>query len=101
MQPWRGNPAMEVTMYEKLDKHSLLVNRMAASAQVDLAEVLLRGRLSPYALRGAIHSCTHCQHVARCEAHLAALPGDGAAREIPVYCRNKALFDNLPRTVPA
>lgn len=79
----------------RLNRHSTLVGRMAETLGVDLAEEMMRGKLSPEEWRGAVLSCTGCSNPDGCDSWLAA-HGDGADRA-PGYCRNKDRLEALAR----
>jgi hypothetical protein len=84
-------PAMN--MFQKLDRHADLVNRMADTVGADLGEALLKGTLSGQGLRAAVLNCCRCEGGGECpdwlEAHAQG------AEEAPDYCRNRALLAGL------
>ncbi|PWE33691.1 hypothetical protein DDZ14_03215 [Maritimibacter sp. 55A14] len=77
----------------RLARHEKLVDAMAETQGIDLAEEIMRGTLSGGDLRAAIYSCTGCANVEGCEAWLAA-HADGA-EGTPEFCRNAGLFKAL------
>jgi hypothetical protein len=80
-------------MFEKIARHSDLMNAMSRSAGVDLGSEVEAGQLVASRLRGAVLTCTQCRNVAECERYLAA--GPEAADAIPDYCLNKAMIAGL------
>lgn len=78
----------------KLDRHAGLVNRMADTLEIDLAEAALRGEMAGQDFRSMVMSCVGCTHAGDCEHFLDEHRIDGA-EEAPSYCRNHDLFDRL------
>ena len=78
---------------DKFDKHAELVNKMADTLGLDLAEAVQRGAMPPEDLRSSVFNCLGCKEVDDCEHWLEenSLGADVA----PVYCRNDALFRAL------
>lgn len=77
----------------RLNRHSMLVGRMADTLGVDLAEEMLRGNISAETWRTAVLSCTGCNNPDGCAAWLDA--HSEGADETPAYCRNKAQLEAL------
>lgn len=75
------------------DRHTKLVDRMAATQGVDIDEVVQRGDLPNADLRDAVYTCVGCSDVNPCE-HWLDGHGKGAA-DTPSYCRNADLFKEL------
>jgi hypothetical protein len=82
-----------VSVLSRLDRHARLVDDMADTVGVDLAELMMRGQLAPNDYRSAIYRCTACTNPTGCADWVAAHP-DGAAHA-PGYCRNRTQFDLL------
>ena len=80
----------------RFDKHAELVNRMAETLGVDLAEEMLRGNLPPQDLRSTVLNCMSCREAGACEAWLAEHPEGADAA--PGYCRNKERLTALARS---
>lgn len=74
-------------------RHAALVNRMAETLGLDLAEEAQRGNLPPQDLRGTVISCVGCADPSGCadwlDDHAA-----GAARA-PDFCRNRERLDAM------
>jgi hypothetical protein len=80
---------------DRFDKHASLVNRMAETLGVDLADEMLRGNLPPQDLRGAVLNCMGCREAGACETWLAA---NAAGSEVtPSFCRNRERLEALAR----
>jgi hypothetical protein len=79
--------------FEQFDKHSRLVGRMADTLDVDLAEDMMSGRISPEDYRSFVVSCTACRETDRCEEWLEA--AGRHAEAAPAYCRNKRILEAL------
>ena len=77
----------------RLNRHAELVERMADTLGVDLAEEAMRGRMSPEQIRTNVLNCVGCAYPDGCEKWLADHK-DGAS-ETPGYCRNKSMLDRL------
>jgi hypothetical protein len=80
---------------DRFDKHAELVNRMAGTLGVDLAEEMLRGDLPTQDLRATVLNCMGCREAGACETWLAAHPEGADAT--PGYCRNKERLEALAR----
>ena len=80
---------------DRFDKHADLVNRMADTLGVDLAEETLRGELPPQDLRATVLNCMGCREAGACETWLAEHPEGADAT--PGYCRNKERLEALAR----
>ena len=78
---------------DRFDTHSGLVNRMAETLGVDLAEEMLRGSLPPQDLRTTVLSCMACREAGACESWLKAHAGGSDVT--PPYCRNKERLEAL------
>jgi hypothetical protein len=75
-----------MNLFQKLDHHTTLMNRMADTVGADLGGAILDGRLSGSALRGMVVSCCACEGAGDCPGWLEAHPQAEAA---PGYCRNR------------
>jgi len=84
-------------MFDKLIRHSKLMNAMSRETGLDPGRDIEAGRLGVNAYRNAVFTCTSCRHVAECENHL-SVP-DTASRQVPDFCLNKNLLMRL-RSVP-
>lgn len=82
-------------MFKKLDDHADLSSRMGKRAGADIGGKVATGDLSADFLRAAILRCATCGEVCACRALLDGDPGQG---EVPDYCLNKTLFDDLSKT---
>ena len=80
-------------MFDKLARHSDLMNQMARKVGVSLGEAVVAGDLGPEALRGAVFRCTQCANVAECEAFLA--DSEVSAADVPDYCLNRWMISGL------
>jgi hypothetical protein len=80
---------------DRFDKHAELVNRMAETLGVDLAEEMLRGNLPPQDLRATVLNCMGCREAGACENWLSDHPEGADAT--PGYCRNKERLEALAR----
>ncbi|SDI46780.1 DUF6455 family protein [Lutimaribacter saemankumensis] len=79
-------------------KHFWLVQDMARSTGVDLAQARRDGRLSPEDWSAMVTRCRGCQWTEGCEHWLDANK-QGADAEVPPGCANRAVFDRLRETV--
>ena len=82
-----------MSMLEKVERHSALVNRMGDATGADFVGGITRGDLSELNLQNAVLNCMHCRMTGPCEDWLEET-GEGPA-EAPEFCRNKALMDRL------
>ena len=80
-------------MFEKIARHTDLVNAMAHSAGINLGYEVAERRLCPSTLRAAVVACMGCEKVSECKQFLADWPG--APRAAPEYCLNKAMIERL------
>ncbi len=78
---------------KKLERHEGLVQAMAKTRGVDLAEALTTGDLSATELRSAVFRCTACSDPDACEEWLAQ-HSDGADHT-PPYCHNAETLARL------
>lgn len=76
-----------MNIFEKLDRHTALVNRMAETVGADLGESLLAGRLSGPALRGMVLTCCCCKGAEVCPGWMAEHAT--GAEAAPAYCLNR------------
>ena len=79
--------------FEKFDRHAELVNRMADTLGLDLAEAVQRGELPPEDLRRSVYACLGCREADACESWLSE--NAGGSDVTPGYCRNQDLFRSL------
>jgi len=79
--------------FNKFDRHAELVDKMAETLGVDLAEAVQRGELPPQKLRSSVFNCMGCRQADACEHWLEEHAG--GADLTPEYCRNDALFRQL------
>jgi hypothetical protein len=84
-----------MSVFSSIDRHAALMDRMADTLGVDLAELSLRGELAPEAYRQAVLRCTGCTDPGGCAKWTAAHP-EGASRA-PGFCRNKEQMERLAR----
>ena len=80
-----------MSFLSRLDRHARLVERMADTLGIDLAEKMMMGQLPPEQYRAAAIRCTGCTETDACASWVDAHP-EGAALA-PDYCRNKAQFE--------
>jgi hypothetical protein len=81
-----------------LRRHAALVDRMASAVGLDLEEAVLRGSLPADELPELVLRCTGCANPGGCETFLttpAAQKGAVPVADIPYYCRNAGVFDDL------
>lgn len=78
---------------DRFDKHASLVNRMAGTLGVDLAEEMLRGSLPPQDLRSTVLNCMGCKEAEACGAWLDA--NAAGAEAAPGFCRNRERLQAL------
>jgi hypothetical protein len=81
-------------MFKKLDDHADLSSRMAKRAGADVGARVASGDLHPETLRAAILKCADCTETCACRV---LLQGDTQKGEIPDYCLNKDLFEDIAR----
>ncbi len=79
--------------FERFNRHAGLVDRMAETLGVDIAEAVQRGELPPEELRRSVFNCMGCREAESC-AHWLDEHAAGA-EATPGYCRNDALFRAL------
>ena len=80
--------------FDKLDRHSGLVKRMADTIGTDLGDAMISGKLTGNEFRNAVYRCTGCTSPDDCEHWLADHSETGAS-ETPDYCRNADLLAKL------
>jgi hypothetical protein len=80
-------------LFDRIDRHADLVNRMADTVHADLADALQRETLTALDLRNAVMNCVGCEKPQDCE-HWLAEHASGASTT-PDYCRNRALMQRL------
>jgi hypothetical protein len=85
----------DMGLFDKLDRHADLVNRMAETVGADLGDAAIRGQIRPEEMRSAVLRCTACDSVEEC-GHWLDDHAEGAAAA-PGYCRNKATLDRLAK----
>lgn len=78
---------------DRFDRHADLVDRMAETLGVDLAEEMLRGNLPPQDMRSTVMRCMGCREAGACAAWLDA--HEGGADATPSFCRNKERLEGL------
>lgn len=76
----------------KREAHTQLVLRMADRQGVDLQELILRSELSEDRFEQAVDSCLGCTAPDACKC---LLDSAGSQLNLPDYCRNGDLFDEL------
>lgn len=88
-----------MTMFEKIDHHGALMQRMADTVDADLGEALISGQLSGEGIRAAVLRCTRCEAADFCETWLdvneARKAETGSAPSAPDFCLNQDLMDRL------
>ena len=82
-----------MSMLEKIERHSGLVNRMSDATGADIVAGMTSGEISETDLRRVVVNCMRCPMVEPCEDWLDET-GDGPAKA-PEFCRNKAMMDRL------
>lgn len=78
----------------RLEKHAELVERMADTLRVDLAEELQTGRMTPEDMDETVLRCATCIDVGECQNFLAA-HRDTGADTAPGFCRNKSQLEKM------
>jgi len=81
-------------MFDRIDRHALLVQKMAETVEADLGEALIAGRIRPEGLRAAVLRCTRCEAADACEDWLDDHAATGAD-VAPDYCLNRELLARL------
>lgn len=76
----------------KREAHTQLVLRMADRQGLDLQELILRSELSEDRFEQAVDSCLGCTKPDACKC---LLDSAGSQLNLPDYCRNGDLFDEL------
>ena len=76
----------------KRDTHTRLVLGMADRQGLDLEEMLLRAEMSEETFEAAVDRCLGCTQPDACKC---LLENPGPALNLPDYCRNGGLFDEL------
>ncbi|GGG69957.1 hypothetical protein GCM10011415_16830 [Salipiger pallidus] len=78
-------------------RHARLVDHMASAVGVDIAEEMIRGRLTFDGFDHAVLSCTGCTQPCACAGWLEQREQQqaGPADTTPDFCRNTALFQQL------
>jgi hypothetical protein len=84
-----------MSILAKFDRHAELMERMADTVGVDLAQLSMTGRLGPDDYRAAVFRCTGCTQPGACAEWIDGHP-DGSS-QTPDYCRNKAQLERLAR----
>ncbi len=79
-----------MSLLAKLTRRSGLVNRMADTVGVDMAEELLHGTVTAEDLRSAVFRCMSCSKNEECQ-HWMDLQ-EAPAKAAPGYCRNKDML---------
>lgn len=82
-----------MNLFQKLDRHADLVNRMADTVGVDMGQALLDGRLTGQDLRSMVTSCCACDGAADCPGWMDAHAG--GAPSAPDYCNNRDRLGQL------
>lgn len=78
--------------FKKIDRHSELMNGMAARVGVDVAGEVAEQHIKAQDYRDALLRCSHCDSVEAC----AEWQKDNDHAEVaPPYCRNRDLFAHL------
>ncbi|GAB4261403.1 MAG: hypothetical protein Kow0013_05910 [Pararhodobacter sp.] len=80
-------------LFDRIERHATLVNRMADTVHADLAEALQRETLTALDLRNAVMNCVGCEAPDACEHWLEEHPA--GASDTPDYCRNRELMQRL------
>lgn len=55
-----------MSIFSRLDRHARLMDRMADTLGLDLAEESMAGRLTPEDYRSAVFRCTGCTRPEEC-----------------------------------
>lgn len=79
---------------QRFAKHEALVNRMAETLGLDLAEAELAGKWPPEDMQATVARCTGCTNPEGCGRWLDA-HAETRAEAAPGYCRNRDLLQNL------
>ena len=80
-------------LFDRIEKHSDLMHRMAQTVGADFGDAILSGQLTGHELRTAVLRCTCCDGADDCPGWMDAHP-EGAAHA-PGYCQNAELLDRL------
>ena len=82
-----------MSLFDRMDLHSNLINRMAHAVGTDLGEAVETGSLAAPDLRGLVLNCMACGQAKACAGFLnQELDGD---RTAPGYCRNRVVLHRL------
>ncbi|MBK1636408.1 DUF6455 family protein [Rhodovulum adriaticum] len=78
---------------KRYDEHTRLVEAMAETLGVDLAEETMAGRWTPEDMSATVNRCMGCTDPAQCKGWLT--DNRDGAKETPGYCRNKDLLEAM------
>lgn len=81
-----------MTYHTKRDAHTRLVLGMADRQGLDLQDLAMRAELSEDRFEHAVDRCLGCTAPDACKSLLATA---GPQLDLPGYCRNGDLFDDL------
>ncbi len=81
-----------MSIFDKIDRHAGIMNKMAETVGVNWSEEIVKDPTLAYRYREAVMSCTHCKHDNECQGWMAE---HSHAKETPDYCRNHALLQGL------
>lgn len=81
-----------MSYHSKRDAHTQFVLRMADRQGIDLQELILRAEVSEDHFEQAVDKCLGCTQPDACEC---LLDTTESQLNLPDYCRNADLFDEL------
>lgn len=84
-----------MTILTRIDRHAELLDRMADTLGIDVAQEMIEGRLTPDGLDILVDRCMGCSDPEACQGWLDAKK-DGADAA-PIYCVNGGVFAHWPR----
>jgi len=84
-----------MSLFERIERHSSLMGRMADTVGADLADLATVSPRGDTAIRRAVVACMGCAEADTCETWLEE--HSAGAAQTPDYCRNKAMLDRLAR----
>jgi len=79
--------------FDRIDRHTDLLKRMAETVHADIGDALERGALRGDEIRSAVFTCMGCTGAAECPSWMDA--HETGSDSAPSYCRNRSLLARL------